>query len=444
MCRAQSEWEDGGGGASEWGASELGDAPRSQQPSAWEDETEREQQPSAWEDEHEREKQPSAWEDDSLRENRKVSPFRAHSEWVTVDGGKDSNGGHAGGKASVQRDPSFHPSDWGDSGGGGGSAEVPPPTRPSEGPPASAAAAALRERFLVASLGAPELNKTAFKALVQALLAELEEEEEEEGDRRRGFASTNKPSEKDLDAAFEAADADKSGKVDWGEFAALYELVKAGAVAGLGKTTRSFFGRSTAASNKKASSFQQSFRDQKASAVVALGRAEIEAAAAATGKAPPRAKASVKKPPRRALSQTQRDAVAAVVRAHVAPRAPPFRVGDRVEASDDTGRWHLSVVTAVAGQGLAVEYCVDFLDVGGGMDELAADGVRPWVSLEAPATANGGGGGGNSDDESSDVDVGGEGGRRAAVALDPAGRTVRLKVKPGQSPAFLAAALKAK
>ena len=48
------------------------------------------------------------------------------------------------------------------------------------------------------------------------------------------------PSGRDLEVAFELADADRSGLVDEGEFLTLYKLIKKGEVKGLGK--KSFFG----------------------------------------------------------------------------------------------------------------------------------------------------------------------------------------------------------
>ena len=85
-----------------------------------------------------------------------------------------------------------------------------------------------------------ELPKAAFKDLVKMLMTESGQKE--------------LPSDKDLDAAFKLADADKSGLVDEVEFLALYRLVKTGQVGGLGKSGGLF------GSSKKAS-FKRSFKE---------------------------------------------------------------------------------------------------------------------------------------------------------------------------------------
>jgi len=66
-----------------------------------------------------------------------------------------------------------------------------------------------------------ELDRTLFKELIKSLLKE---------DR----SVKSLPSDQDLDWVFEVADADQSGMVDEDEFVALYKLVSAGHVKGLG------------------------------------------------------------------------------------------------------------------------------------------------------------------------------------------------------------------
>lgn len=91
--------------------------------------------------------------------------------------------------------------------------------------------------------GTEALSKAAFKALVKVLM---------QGEK-------DKPSDKDLDAAFVLADEDKGGTVDLSEFVNLYKLIKRGEVVGLGK--RSLFGSS---SGKRANSFKSSLKASSA------------------------------------------------------------------------------------------------------------------------------------------------------------------------------------
>ena len=67
-----------------------------------------------------------------------------------------------------------------------------------------------------------ELDKAAFKELVQQILSNW---------------SKPQPSNKDLTAAFDIADADQSGLVSEEELAGLLALIRRGEVAGLGKSS---------------------------------------------------------------------------------------------------------------------------------------------------------------------------------------------------------------
>jgi Ca2+-binding EF-hand superfamily protein len=80
-----------------------------------------------------------------------------------------------------------------------------------------------------------ELPKAAFKDLVKMLMTESGQKE--------------LPSDKDLDAAFKLADADKSGLVDEGEFVNLYKVILQGGVVGLGK--KSLFSGGSARKQRK-------------------------------------------------------------------------------------------------------------------------------------------------------------------------------------------------
>ena len=460
IFRAQSEWEDDEDrGQSTWGTSEWdiegGDDLKPRMASEWGDDDTKAQQPSMWEDEVEEvEHRPSAWEEDKHRDYADQDDTPVHQ----------SNSGDVSG---------------GD-GGGGNRADL-LTSSPSSGNSAynGSANSALHAQFMAACIdGEPELDKVAFKKLVKALLAAIKEEEDNDDSdsddssnnikrnarkKRASRSATNAtPTEKDLDAAFVVADADKSGRVDFAEFAALYELVKSGEVVGLGKPARSFFGRSSAASKRKTSSFQESFREQKELTVEAAA-VEKEALAKVAESQAPRAK---KAPPKRKLSKQQQEVVVAVVRDYVSTSKSEhqkrvFRVGDHVEASDDKGQWHLSVVTALATVNGSVEYSVDFLDVGGGMDELASDGVRP-LPMELLGSNTGkasahedehNSNGGSSSEEEKDESGHMKSSKRmakkereaaAAAAADPSSRVLHLKVKSGQSPEYLAAQLQAK
>ena len=441
--RAQSEWEDDEDkGQSKWGTSEWdidgGDDLKTRVVSEWDHDL-KAPQPSVWEDEADVEHKPSVWEEDTHRDN------------------------------AVQDEPTENPSNLRDGSGGGGrnAADLSPSSQ-----------SALHSQFMAAcTSGEPELDKVAFKKLVKTLLAAVQEAEGDEDNsddddnndrtarkKRASRSTTNTtPTEKDLDAAFVVADADKNGKVDYAEFVALYELVKSGEVVGLGKPVRSFFGRSSTATKRKTSSFQQSFREQKELTVEAAA-AEKEASRKA---AELQAQKSKKAPPKRKLSKKQQEVVVAVVRDYFSnsssssqkgerhQKTRVFRVNDHVEASDDKGQWHPAVVTAVATVNGTVEYSVDFLDVGGGMDELAADGVRPLPIELLDSTTHGlnrahEGNDNSGDSSSSDNET--KSGKRVtikereavAAAADPLSRVLHVKVKPGQSPKYLAAALQAK
>ena len=84
-----------------------------------------------------------------------------------------------------------------------------------------------------------ELDKAAFKELVQQILSNW---------------SKPQPSNKDLTAAFDIADADQSGLVSEEELAGLLALIRRGEVAGLGKSSIFASGAST---RKRKSEFQQ-------------------------------------------------------------------------------------------------------------------------------------------------------------------------------------------
>lgn len=99
------------------------------------------------------------------------------------------------------------------------------------------------------------LNLKAFKALVQRLLLVPSSKTGVKN------AAATAPSEKDLEAAFALADDDNSGGVDEREFVALFELVKQGAVKGLGK--KSFFGSTSSSQKNQASAFQASFQEER-------------------------------------------------------------------------------------------------------------------------------------------------------------------------------------
>ena len=86
-------------------------------------------------------------------------------------------------------------------------------------------AAEAKERYQATARanGGGELTKTVFIDLVKELLVE------------GGAKERDMPSSKDLETAFEMADADKSGLVDEDEFVTLYALIKKGEVKGLSK-----------------------------------------------------------------------------------------------------------------------------------------------------------------------------------------------------------------
>ena len=91
------------------------------------------------------------------------------------------------------------------------------------------------------------MNKSEFKKAVARLLSQLEgksqvpSENEVEGWRSlQAGAGRKAPKEKDLLKAFDLADADRSGVVDFGEFVRLYAMVKSGRVDGIGGSFRLF------------------------------------------------------------------------------------------------------------------------------------------------------------------------------------------------------------
>ena len=91
------------------------------------------------------------------------------------------------------------------------------------------------------------LNKCEFKKAVGRLLSQFEgksqvpSEDEVEGSRSlQAGAGRKPPKEKDLLKAFDLADADRSGVVDFGEFVRLYAMVKSGRVDGIGGSFRLF------------------------------------------------------------------------------------------------------------------------------------------------------------------------------------------------------------
>jgi len=215
-------------------------------------------------------------------------------------------------RVSLLREGSTRDLDQSTSGGGvkdGGNDPTPPGPPRSEEELLGEVHAEFATKLDACGGGTDGLDQPAFKALVRKLLkmqGMASSDDSASNNTSSNSRSQGKPpgvvvpSDRDLDAAFVLADADQSGRVDAGEFVALFKLVRQGHVAGLAapppralSLSSSFsvspFGAAKRAPSAKAKAFQQSFRESSEAAQEDLPPKPKNpaAAAAAAAAAPP-------------------------------------------------------------------------------------------------------------------------------------------------------------